>query len=102
QVVLFAVHLAERELGSGGVLATAALVGLTDSDALTLSMAKNVAGNNGLAADLGARAVAVGLLSNTCVKGVLAASIGRGDFRRLVIGVLAAMAVALGLGAWLG
>lgn len=100
QVVLFAVHVAERQLGTGGVFATAAIVGLTDSDALTLSMAKSVAGGS-LAADIGAQAVAVGLLSNTCVKAGMAVGIGRGRFRTITAGVLALMAVALGLGAWL-
>ncbi|MDH4064875.1 MAG: DUF4010 domain-containing protein, partial [Acidobacteriota bacterium] len=100
QGVLFAVHFAEGQFGTGGILATAAVAGLNDADALTLSMAKGVSAGT-FGADLAARAVAVGLLSNTCVKGILALSVGRGRFRALVAGVLATMAVALALGAWL-
>ncbi|MEZ5287217.1 MAG: MgtC/SapB family protein [Vicinamibacterales bacterium] len=100
QVVLFIVHLARQELGSGGVVATAALVGLTDADALTLSMATSVRSGS-LEAMVGAQAIGVGLLSNTCVKAALAAGIGRGAYRLITVGVLAAMGVALAAGAWL-
>jgi len=99
QVVLFAVYLAQRELGTGGLLATAAVAGLNDADALTLSMAKGV-GAGTFSAGLAARAVAVGLLSNTCVKATVAALIGRGAFRGMAVAVLAAMGAALALGAW--
>jgi len=100
QVVLFVMHAVGRQLGSGGVLATAAVIGLNDADALTLSMAKSV-GSGGLPLDVAAKAVTVGLLSNSCVKLALAAAIGNGRFRTLTVSVLAMMAAALGLGVWL-
>ncbi|MGE3887577.1 MAG: MgtC/SapB family protein, partial [Vicinamibacterales bacterium] len=100
QIVLFVVHVAGRQLGSSGVLVTAAVLGLNDADALTLSMAKSV-GTGLLTLDVAAKAVTVGLLSNTCVKLGLAAAIGEGPFRTLTVSVLAMMAAALGLGVWL-
>lgn len=100
QVVLFVVHVAGQQLGSSGVLATAAVLGLNDADALTLSMAKSV-GTGLLTLDVAAKAVTVGLLSNTCVKLVVASVIGEGSFRTLTVSVLVMMAIALGLGVWL-
>ena len=44
QLVLMAVHLANRMWGDAGVLTTAALLGLTDVDALTMSMARGISG----------------------------------------------------------
>lgn len=100
QAVLFIVHVVGQRLGSGGVLAAAAVLGLNDADALTLSMAKSV-GTGLLTLDVAAKAVTVGLLSNTCIKLVLAAVIGEGPFRTLTVSVLVMMAIALGLGVWL-
>ena len=40
QIVLMAVHLANRMWGESGILTTAVLLGLTDVDALTMSMAR--------------------------------------------------------------
>ena len=94
QVVLFVVHLVEREVGAAGVLATAAVLGLNDADALTLSMARGV-GSGGMAVDLAAQAVAVGLLSNTLVKMALTTAIGAGTFRIVALTVLGLMAAAL-------
>jgi uncharacterized membrane protein (DUF4010 family) len=100
QVVLFVVHTVGQQLGSSGVLATAAVLGLNDADALTLSMAESV-GTGLLTLDVAAKAVTVGLLSNTCVKLVLASVIGEGPFRTLTASVLAMMAIALGMGLWM-
>ena len=97
QVVLFVFAAVERRLGEAGLLGTAAVLGLTDMDALTIAMAKGVSGG-GLAAALAARAVAVGIITNTLVKMTLAATIGRGAFRTLTVAGLAAMGVALAAG----
>jgi hypothetical protein len=52
---------------------------------------------NGRAADLAARGLAVGIVSNTTFKLALAVALGRGPFRRLTGAGLAALAGA-GLG----
>jgi uncharacterized membrane protein (DUF4010 family) len=81
-------------------LATAALLGLTDVDALTLSMSRL-----GRAADettLAARAIAVGILANTGLKLTLALVLGTTPFRRVAGWGLAAFALASVVGLWLG
>jgi uncharacterized membrane protein (DUF4010 family) len=99
QVVLFIVYVVEQQFGSRGLMATAAVLGLNDTDALTLSMARGV-GDRRVAVEAAARAVAMGLLSNTCVKIGLAGAIGASAFRRFTVAVLAAMAVLLAVAAW--
>jgi uncharacterized membrane protein (DUF4010 family) len=71
------------------------VLGLSDVDALTYSMAKLGAGATGPA--IAARGLAVRILSNTAFKLALAVSLGRGAFRRLAGIGLAALAMA-GLG----
>ncbi len=99
QVVLFLVYVVDQQLGSSGLFATAAVLGLNDTDALTLSMARGV-GDQRMTVEVAAKAVAVGLLSNTCVKAGLAVAVGIGTFRRFTVAVLAGMAALLGFAAW--
>lgn len=95
QIVLMVVHVARGYWGDAGVLGTAAALGLTDVDALTVTMARGVAvkGEMGVAA----LAIGIGILSNTAMKMMLALIIGRGAFRRIAAGTLAAMLVAGGV-----
>jgi len=94
QVVLFGVALAHDHFGAQGVIGSAAVIGLTDMDALTLSMARmTTAGAVGAA--LAARAILVGILVNTFVKLGLALAIGRGSYRAWTGVGLAAMAALL-------
>jgi uncharacterized membrane protein (DUF4010 family) len=92
QVVLYVVAWASNRFGSSGVLASSAVLGLTDVDALTYSMAKLGAGS--ATPDLAARGLAVGIVSNTAFKLALAVIFGRGTFRRLAGAGLAALAGA--------
>jgi uncharacterized membrane protein (DUF4010 family) len=93
QLVLLAVPTAERLWGAGGVLGSAAVLGLTDMDALTYSMSRF--GVTTGDAPLAARAIAVGLLSNTILKLALALVLGAPGFRRSVAVGLSAFAVSL-------
>jgi uncharacterized membrane protein (DUF4010 family) len=95
QVVLAAVFVIRERLGTAGLLASGAVVGLTDVDAVTVSMARSVA--EGVAAIVGAQAIAAGMLSNTLLKLGLAVVIGRGVFRVVTAVGLAAVAGALGV-----
>jgi len=70
-----------------------AVLGLTDLDALTISMARSSAASGVVSP--AARAIAIGVLSNTLLKGALAAVIGRGRFRPLAVAGLGLMAVAV-------
>ena len=93
QVVLFGVAFATATFGSAGLYGSAAFLGLTDVDALTLSMAKlTTAGTAGTEA---ARAVTIGVLTNTVVKLGIAVGLGRGRFRPLAATGLVLMALSL-------
>ena len=92
QIVLMAVDAASRFWGDSGVLTTAALLGLTDVDALTMSMARGMSETVSL--DLAARAIAVGVTANTALKLACALTFGAGRFRAIAGGALTAMLVA--------
>lgn len=94
QVVLYATAFASSTFGQAGIYGSAAVLGLVDMDALTISMAGLVTAGTGV--DIAARAVTIGVLSNTCVKLGISLSIGRGRFRPLAAAGLALTAVALG------
>ncbi|MGH7894528.1 MAG: DUF4010 domain-containing protein [Candidatus Binatia bacterium] len=92
QCVLLAVQLAHERWGSVGLLVSGAVLGLTDVDALTISMARSAV--LGAAGETAARALAMGMLANTVLKFGVALVVGRARFRRLVTGGLAAIAAA--------
>ena len=94
QVVLMVVSMARDVWGSSGVFTTAAVLGLTDVDALTVSMARSVAPN--ATAAVAATAIAIGVLTNTGMKLGLALFFGSGRFRLIAGGALALMLAALG------
>jgi uncharacterized membrane protein (DUF4010 family) len=93
QAVLAGVLLASAWLGEHGLFGSSALLGLVDTDALTLSLAQLVSG--GTAAGVAARALTLGVLANTVLKLGIAIVIGRGRFRPLAGAGLALMALAL-------
>jgi len=95
QLVLFAVSWVQRTYGDPGLLVSGAVLGLTDVDALTISMAKGAAG--GVAPDVAAQAIAIGILANSVLKLCLALALGTPQFRRLSGAALAAMTVASGV-----
>ena len=93
QAVLLAIPAAQALWGKGGVLASAAVLGLTDMDALTYSMARFGAETG--EAPLAARAIAIGLVSNTLLKLTLALGLGAPGFRRRAAAGLLVLAVSL-------
>ncbi len=92
QLVLYGVHYAREWLGDAGVLFTAALLGLTDVDALTISMVKLA--REGASLELAATALCLGVLSNGVLKLTVAAVIGKGRFRRVVAAGLTGLLVS--------
>lgn len=100
QIAIFAIRISRDTFGSTGVLTSAFLLGLTDMDALTLSMAR--LGSTPDAMALAARAIGVGMLANTVLKGTIVLVLGQRDLRRVAGGGLAALGVALAFGLWLG
>ena len=100
QIVLLAIPLVSKIWSAPGVIASAAILGLTDVDALTYTMAR-LAGTPD-AVMLGARAIAVGILSNTFLKLAIALVLGASDFRRRTAPGLLALAAASGVGLLIG
>ena len=96
QIVLVAIELVRRWGGETGVVASGAVLGLTDVDALTLSMARDAA----IPVEVAARALAMGIIANTALKIGIAVAVGAPEFRRTVALSLTAMIVAI-LAAWL-
>lgn len=99
QLVLTALPFVQQLWGTTGVLATAAFLGATDMDALTLSMCGLAAGPDG--ASLAAQAIAVGILSNTLLKLGLTLALGSNAFRRRAAPGLAGLALAIAFGLWI-
>jgi uncharacterized membrane protein (DUF4010 family) len=91
QAMLMFVHFAGTAWGSAGVYGSAALLGLTDVDALTVSMARGVA--HAASLETAAVAIGIGVLSNTVLKLALALLFGSASFQRAVGLTLALMAL---------
>jgi uncharacterized membrane protein (DUF4010 family) len=78
QAVLYLVYWLGKSWGDRGLLASGAILGLTDVDALTISMAR---GSHGAPLETAAWAIAIGILSNTALKTAASLAIGSGRFR---------------------
>ena len=92
QVVLFVVSWAQGTWGQAGVFLSAGVLGLTDVDALVVSLAKNAGSQLPIA--MAARAIAIGVLTNTLLKLSIGALIGAEGFRRTAVLGLSAVAIA--------
>lgn len=100
QMVLLAVAWVNNTTDGTGILASAAVLGFTNMDALTLSMAR--LGSDPDSASIAALAIGIGVLSNTMLKLIIALLFGAPRFRVLVTQGLLLLAVALALGIFLG
>lgn len=94
QIVLMAVNLVEQFWGTSGVYTSAAVLGLTDVDALTLSMTRDVARTASPA--IAATAIAIGVLTNTGMKLGLSLVLGSPRFKAVAGGALAILLAVLG------
>ena len=93
QVVLIALHEVRARFGGAGLRWSAVLLGLTDVDALTASMATQA--GQGLDPAIAAGAIALGALANTALKAAITVTVGRGAFRWRVAAGLGATAAAI-------
>ncbi len=100
QIALTGSTLAATYWGNRGVISSAVVLGLTDMDALTVSM--NQLGTSADLVALSAKAIAVGVLTNTVFKGAMAVVVGKGRFRWFVLAGLSALAATAVLGLWIG
>ncbi len=92
QLVLLLMAFVRTRFGDAGVYTTAALFGTTDVDAITVAMTRL---DQGAFAPVAARAIIVAVASNTLVKLVITAAVGRGAFRVRVVAALAVMLASL-------
>jgi uncharacterized membrane protein (DUF4010 family) len=95
QLVVTAVSALRTYVGDRGLVLSGAVVGLTDVDAATFSMARSV--SDGVDPAIAAKAVAAGMLANTLLKFGIAVVVGRGAFRIATGASLAAITLALAL-----
>jgi uncharacterized membrane protein (DUF4010 family) len=93
QIVLVAVSGVSRAFGDSGLRIAGAVLGLTDVDALTMSMTASATA--GTAPATAAAAIAIGVLANCLMKALMAIVFGTPAFRRITAGVLVAMAAIL-------
>ncbi|HEX5003945.1 MAG TPA: DUF4010 domain-containing protein, partial [Gemmatimonadales bacterium] len=95
QAAMMALAWVQHAFGEAGVLPLAALLGLTDMDALTLSMAR--LGAEAPMTQLAARAIILGILSNTLLKFAVGMALGTSEFRRYAGAGLAWLAAVTGI-----
>lgn len=100
QVALFAIRAAGEWFGDVGVLTSAFVLGLTDMDALTFSMAR-LGGQDAAQVPLAAQAIAVGIVANTLLKGTLVLALGTTPLRKVAGAGLGALLAGSLLGLWL-
>lgn len=100
QIVLFIIAWVQGNAGNTGVLASAVLLGLTDVDALTVSMTRY--GADIAQVRVAAAAIGIGVLSNTALKLSLVLIIGTARFRRQAAAGLLLLAAGSALGLWIG
>ena len=100
QVVLFALSWIEQNAGQTGVIASATVLGLTDMDALTLSMTRFAA--DPAQVRTAAAAIGVGVLANTSLKAMLVLTIGGPRYRLRAATGLAVLAVGSAIGLLIG
>ena len=91
QASLMLISYVSNTIGASGVLVSAALLGLTDVDALTLAM--NRLGTTPELVRLAARAIVIGVLGNSAVKIALAIGLGTSRYRQLAVAGLGSLAV---------
>jgi uncharacterized membrane protein (DUF4010 family) len=92
QAVLYAVQGARAWGGGAGLVTSGAVLGLTDVDALTVSMA------NAYADPAAGLALLAGVTANGILKTAVATTIGRGPYRRWAGAGLALLAIASAAG----
>jgi uncharacterized membrane protein (DUF4010 family) len=97
--VMLAGRVFSERFGTSGAVVTAAVTGLFDVDAMTVSMSRLAP--RYLTADTAGLAILIGVASATLGKIAIAAVLGRGRFA-LAVGGMSLCCVALGALTWLG
>jgi uncharacterized membrane protein (DUF4010 family) len=92
QLAIIAIRWIRDQWTVEGLYGTAALLGLTNADALTVSMS---APTTDMLPTVAARAIAIGILVNTLVKLGISAAAGSARFRLMSVAVLLVMAASI-------
>jgi len=92
EAVLYGVYYLKSAVGDAGLMASGFVLGLTDVDALTMSMTRSVGSD--VTIDLACRAIALGIVANSLIKAGIAFAIGSPRFKWQAGGALLVMAVA--------
>lgn len=98
QLSFLLIGYARTHWGTSGVVGSAAVLGLANLDALTVSMARMAQESSNAA--IAAKAIGIGLLSNTIIKLVISVTVGKGPFRRYAACGLSATAIVLAATLW--
>lgn len=96
-LVTLVAKAAEVHLGSTGLYIAGAVAGLTDVDAISLSMA-NLVGQQPDMIGVGARTILIAIMANTVTKTGMALSVGAPELRRRIL-PFAVLLLAAGVGA---
>jgi uncharacterized membrane protein (DUF4010 family) len=94
-VVLLLIAIANRFFGDAGMYAVAAISGLSDMDAITLSAAR-LASAEQIEPRAAWRIILLGAASNMVAKGVIVATLGDARLRRLIFVSFGALIVVAG------
>jgi uncharacterized membrane protein (DUF4010 family) len=109
QIVLWVLSALRERLGASGLLASSAVLGLTDVDALTFSLTElarrtgavaveGAAVGGSISPEAAARGLVVGMLANTMFKATVATALGANAFRLRVVAALGLFGAGLALG----
>ena len=98
QLVLFLVAWVQATVGNPGILASAALLGLTDMDALTLSMTRLA--EDAAQIHLAGIAIGIGVISNTVLKLCVALALGGAKYRLRAAAALVLLGSLSGAALW--
>lgn len=96
-VILLISKAAQMYLPTAGIYLASIVAGLTDVDAITLSMAE-LSNTGGMDLSTAARAIVLAAMSNTVVKGGIVLSSGSRALRRALLpGFVAMLVVGIGI-----
>ncbi|MGH9421264.1 MAG: DUF4010 domain-containing protein, partial [Thermoanaerobaculia bacterium] len=93
QLAMMAITFARQTWAVKGLYSTAVVLGLTDVDALTVSMSTP---SSQLIATVAAKAIAAGILANTVVKLAISVVVGSPRYRLVAGAILVAMGAVIG------
>lgn len=99
-LIVLLVRWAQSGFGGAGLYTASFFSGLTDLDAISLSVSQ-LQRDDGVSAELATRALLVAAGANSLLKAVMAAALGGDTMRRPVAFVLGATVLAAAMAAWL-